>query len=187
MCHIELTALLRLFRFTSPLYGKNSIDGESSPHEESSSDSELLDKRKCIEALVLVRRIRWSLNKIHEDLERPIIRIFLELSTRLLGWKVLTPYAAEVLIYAVAGKLSKLVRPSELGLGIIFRQTLEVLSQGITLANGPGLKDPCEAEPTDVFSYLTPQDAEDLTKAAQGALRLMACDRLCDLLGMNEE
>lgn len=57
-----------------------------------------------------------------------------------------------------------------------------VLAAGLILSGGPGLKDPCEAGSTDIFGNLKPQEAEDLTEAAQLALRMHACGQLKKLL-----
>ena len=45
---------------------------------------------------------------------------------------------------------------------------------GLLLPDSPGLLDPCEKEPRDAFSNLSPQQREDITSAAQHTLRLIA-------------
>ena len=45
---------------------------------------------------------------------------------------------------------------------------------GILLPDAPGISDPCEKEPHDVFSNLDSQQREDITAAAQHTLRLIA-------------
>ena len=42
------------------------------------------------------------------------------------------------------------------------------------MPDSPGLLDPCEKEPRDAFSNLSPQQREDITAAAQHTLRLIA-------------
>lgn len=61
-----------------------------------------------------------------------------------------------------------------------------VLAGGLVLSGGPSLKDPCEKEPVDVFGHLFEQDAEDLTRAAQTALRIIAGGKLDELLGLKD-
>ena len=55
----------------------------------------------------------------------------------------------------------------------IFYHFLTVLSSGILLPSGRGLKDPCEKD-VDVTASISVQDAENITASAQQDLR-----RLC--------
>lgn len=61
------------------------------------------------------------------------------------------------------------------------------MATGLVLEDGPGLKDPCEAGSVDVFASLTTQDAENLTRAAQAALRMCACEQMENLLELEAE
>lgn len=54
------------------------------------------------------------------------------------------------------------VTPSE-----ALRHVLESVSGGILLPDAPGLIDPCEKDPVDALSYLTGQQRDDITLAAQ--------------------
>uniref|UniRef100_A0A3Q2YB79 DZF domain-containing protein n=1 Tax=Hippocampus comes TaxID=109280 RepID=A0A3Q2YB79_HIPCM len=71
-----------------------------------------------------------------------------------------------------------------LGPGEAFRRVLECLASGILLADGPGIKDPCEKEPIDVLGSLTLQQREDTTQSAQLALRLCAFGMMYKVLGI---
>ncbi|XP_077972029.1 spermatid perinuclear RNA-binding protein-like [Styela clava] len=172
--------------FTSPEYSpeyQSTLPEDTT--EEQVPSKEFLNEEKCMEALAKIRRVRWSLRKIRAEIELPVVRILLDLREAYSGWKHLSPYAAEVLVHLVMEKLAKDVRESELSFSRLFIQCLEVLAEGMALRGGPGMKDPCEAKPVDVFSYLEPQHAEDLTRGAQNALRLASFGRLKELLKMD--
>ena len=48
---------------------------------------------------------------------------------------------------------------------------MEVVASGLLMPDGQGIKDPCEREETSVFSHMTLQMKEDVTKQAQMDLR----------------
>ena len=48
---------------------------------------------------------------------------------------------------------------------------MEVVASGLLMPDGQGIKDPCEREETSVFSHMTLQMKEDVTKQAQLELR----------------
>lgn len=61
------------------------------------------------------------------------------------------------------------------------RRIFEVVSSGIFLQDGWGLKDICEdlSIPVDSVAHMCPQEREDITNSSQHALRLMALGKVC--------
>ena len=55
------------------------------------------------------------------------------------------------------------------------------------MADGSGLKDPCEHENVDVCMTMTLQDREDITRGAQYYLRQMHFRKIWKVLGMPVE
>ena len=55
------------------------------------------------------------------------------------------------------------------------------------MADGSGLKDPCEHENIDVLKTMTLQDREDITRGAQYYLRQMHFRKIWKVLGMPVE
>lgn len=51
--------------------------------------------------------------------------------------------------------------------GDALRRVMESLASGILLDGGPGIYDPCEKDPSDPTSSLSPQKREDITASAQ--------------------
>ncbi|CAF0888725.1 unnamed protein product [Didymodactylos carnosus] len=69
-------------------------------------------------------------------------------------------------------------------IGSIFRYTLECLSSGLLLPDGPGLLNPCQNEPKNALDCLTIQQKEDITYTAQLALRMMVFGQIYKILDM---
>uniref|UniRef100_A0A674P0U9 Spermatid perinuclear RNA-binding protein-like n=1 Tax=Takifugu rubripes TaxID=31033 RepID=A0A674P0U9_TAKRU len=67
--------------------------------------------------------------------------------------------------------------------------TLKITLSSLTMreehGRGPGVHDPCERDPTDVLSDLSPQQADTITDSAQHALRLLAFGQLYKVLNMD--
>jgi hypothetical protein len=64
------------------------------------------------------------------------------------------------------------------------RRVFEMFASGLLLDKEFHLWDPCEKESVDVIDNVTLQEREDITAAAQCALRLMAFDRIHEVLGI---
>lgn len=60
-----------------------------------------------------------------EDLELPVVRIFMDFGRRLPGWSHMSSYASEVLVHTVMEKLAQDVRESEYSISRLFIQCIE--------------------------------------------------------------
>nr|XP_046168679.1 interleukin enhancer-binding factor 3a isoform X2 [Oncorhynchus gorbuscha] len=109
-----------------------------------------------------------------------VIRIMRDLCNRVPTWAPLRGWPLELLCEKAIGTCN---RP--MGAGESFRRVLECLASGILMADGPGIKDPCEKEKVDAISHLDTQQREDITQSAQHALRLSAFGQLYKVLGMD--
>ncbi|KPP66244.1 interleukin enhancer-binding factor 3-like [Scleropages formosus] len=109
-----------------------------------------------------------------------VIRILRDLCCRVPTWTPLRSWPLELLCEKAIGTGN---RP--MGAGEAFRRVLECLASGILMADGPGIFDPCEKEPTDAIGHLNRQQREDITQSAQHALRLAAFGQLHKVLGMD--
>ncbi|CAK8686448.1 unnamed protein product [Clavelina lepadiformis] len=159
---------------TSPVVRNPVEEGKKDPRGS-------LNKEKCLNALALLRHAKWfqaCANGIPSCVV--IIRILRDMSRMLKPWKALTDWAIELLT-----EKSLCTSPVPLTLGGSFMRVLEVISSGILLPGGPGLADPCERTETDVTANMTNQEREDLTAAAQSALRLFVFRRPELVLGMD--
>uniref|UniRef100_A0A3Q2Z0U1 DZF domain-containing protein n=1 Tax=Hippocampus comes TaxID=109280 RepID=A0A3Q2Z0U1_HIPCM len=74
-------------------------------------------------------------------------------------------------------------RPS--GPAEALRRVMEFVASGILLPGGPGIRDPCECEPTDALCDLTSQQADAITRGAQDTLRLLAFGQISWVLNMD--
>uniref|UniRef100_A0A1B6DDM7 DZF domain-containing protein n=2 Tax=Clastoptera arizonana TaxID=38151 RepID=A0A1B6DDM7_9HEMI len=108
-----------------------------------------------------------------------VIRVLRDLCLRNPTWAPLNSWAMELLAEKVLSSAGGPMPP-----GDALRRIMEALASGILLTGGPGLLDPCEKEPTDATTGLTPQQREDITASAQHALRLMAFRQIHKVLGM---
>jgi len=142
---------------------------------------DVLDKNKCLDALAELRHSKWfqaRANCLQSCVL--IMRILRELCQRVPIWAPLNTWALELLVERVLASA-----PGPLSPGDALRRVIEALASGILLPGGPGLMDPCEKDPTDATSILTPQEREDITSSAQHALRLMAFRQIHKVLGMD--
>ncbi|XP_019744795.1 spermatid perinuclear RNA-binding protein-like isoform X2 [Hippocampus comes] len=151
--------------------------------EKSQTDNDLpdvLDRQKCLSSLASLRHAKWFQAKVNNLKSAVIvIRVLRDLCIRVPTWAPLSGWPLELLAEKA---ISTSERP--LGPGEAFRRVLECLASGILLADGPGIKDPCEKEPIDVLGSLTLQQREDTTQSAQLALRLCAFGMMYKVLGI---
>nr|CAB3263016.1 uncharacterized protein LOC100186668 [Phallusia mammillata] len=177
------------FRFTSPKYsdtGKSLDMGNTVQEVEPTSDSKLLDPTKCKEALSMIRRMRWFLKQrqdpsCHGDVL--ILRLFIMLTMQE-KWKkfslwqmmVLIPCARKSIEFQLAHGEDKYasttIEPEWL-----FRRCLEILSSGALYETWKCIKDPVEKD-MYMASWLSDQDAEDITVAAMDTLRELSISGL---------
>ncbi|XP_061534777.1 spermatid perinuclear RNA-binding protein-like isoform X4 [Phycodurus eques] len=151
--------------------------------EELRTDNDLpdvLDRQKCLSSLASLRHAKWFQAKVNNLKSAVVvIRVLRDLCIRVPTWAPLSGWPLELLAEKA---ISTSERP--LGPGEAFRRVLECLASGILLADGPGIKDPCEKEPVDVLGSLTQQQREDTTQSAQLALRLCAFGMMYKVLGI---
>ncbi|XP_051940826.1 spermatid perinuclear RNA-binding protein-like isoform X2 [Hippocampus zosterae] len=151
--------------------------------EKSQTDNDLpdvLDRQKCLSSLASLRHAKWFQAKVNNLKSAVVvIRVLRDLCIRVPTWAPLSGWPLELLAEKA---ISTSERP--LGPGEAFRRVLECLASGILLADGPGIKDPCEKEPIDVLGSLTLQQREDTTQSAQLALRLCAFGMMYKVLGI---
>jgi len=146
-------------------------------------EANLLPKEKCLAALAELRHARWfaamaaSLPSCVE-----CIRIMKDLVRRDPVWSSLSDYTIELL---VERSLYSAWRPLNPAASLM--RVMEVVASGLFMADGSGLKDPCEHENLDVCMTMTLQDREDITRGAQYYLRQMHFRKIWKVLGMPVE
>lgn len=168
---------------TSPVMrdGSDQTEEEKKASEKSATKADpkdVLDKDKCLQALTALRHAKWfqaRANQLQSCVE--IIRVFRDICNRVDAFKPLNDWAIELLCEKAIASY-----PVPLGPGQAFRRVIECLASGVLLKGGAGLLDPCEKESTDVAAKLTDQEREDLTAAAQHAVRLQAFRQLHKIL-----
>uniref|UniRef100_A0A673GK78 Interleukin enhancer binding factor 3b n=1 Tax=Sinocyclocheilus rhinocerous TaxID=307959 RepID=A0A673GK78_9TELE len=142
---------------------------------------DVLDRQKCLTALASLRHAKWFQARANGLRSCVIvIRILRDLSARVPTWAPLRGWPLELLCEKAIGTG---IRP--MGAGEALRRVLECLASGILMAEGSGICDPCEKEPTDAIGHMDRQQREDITQSAQHALRLSAFGQLHKVLGMD--
>jgi hypothetical protein len=94
------------------------------------------------------------------------IRIMRDKAQRDPKWGYLGGWALEILVERALFSAGR-----NLSLSSALMRILEVVASGLLLADGTGIKDPCEREETSVFRHLTDQMKEDVTRQAQVEIR----------------
>ncbi|XP_047427546.1 interleukin enhancer-binding factor 3 homolog isoform X2 [Mugil cephalus] len=142
---------------------------------------DVLDRQKCLTALASLRHAKWFQARANGLRSCVIvIRILRDLCARVPTWAPLRGWPLELICEKAIGTGN---RP--MGAGEALRRVLECLASGILMADGAGISDPCEKEPTDAIGHLDQQQREDITASAQHALRLSAFGQLHKVLGMD--
>jgi len=99
------------------------------------------------------------------------------------GWGVLDIWTLELVVYKA---LHTSLAP-QLSLGSSLLRVMECISSGILIsADGRGIMDPCEKENVDTTRHMTVQEREELTEAAQLAMRQMIFRKPYLVLGLEE-
>ncbi|XP_046400489.1 zinc finger RNA-binding protein isoform X2 [Ischnura elegans] len=155
--------------------------GDSLSQAQVKDPPDVLDKQKCLDALAALRHAKWFQARA-TGLQScvMVIRILRDLCQRVPTWAPLHSWAMELLVEKVMSSAGQPLSP-----GDALRRVLEAVASGLLLSSGPGLMDPCEKEPVDAASVLTPQQREDITASAQHALRLLAFRQIHKVLGMD--
>ncbi|XP_077426550.1 spermatid perinuclear RNA-binding protein-like isoform X2 [Vanacampus margaritifer] len=169
-------ALTLTLHLTSPQIRVEAQEGQS----QTDDLPDVLDRQKCLSSLASLRHAKWFQAKVNNLKSAVVvIRVLRDLCIRVPTWAPLSGWPLELLAEKA---ISTSERP--LGPGEAFRRVLECLASGILLADGPGIKDPCEKEPVDLLGSLTLQQREDTTQSAQLALRLCAFGMMYKVLGI---
>ena len=127
----------------------------------------LLPREKGLMALAELRHSKWftamaaNLSSCVES-----IRIMRDLAQREPAWNSLGGWALELLVERALYSAGMNLSPSR-----ALMRILEVVAGGLLMADGPGMKDPCEREEICVFSHLSDQMREDVTRQAQLDIR----------------
>jgi len=193
MIHIKVYGVSNFemeIRFSSPLVSdqfksenKYAVDNgralldDGAPAEE----GECLNRQRCLENLSLIRRVRWFNNEVMKSLtELTLIRVLIDLSSKKPGWEVLTPYMLSVVVHLAKVSGNAVLKNEhtededyedfDVRLDFLLVRCLHILSSGILLPSGRGLKDPCETD-ADLTASLSVQEAETVTASAQRELR----------------
>ncbi|XP_061079818.1 interleukin enhancer-binding factor 3 homolog isoform X2 [Conger conger] len=176
----ELKLVLTV-HLTSPVVREESEKQSPGETLSVSDPPDVLDRQKCLTALASLRHAKWFQARANGLKSCVIvIRIMRDLCARVPSWAPLKGWPLELLCEKAIGTGN---RP--MGAGEAFRRVLECLANGILLADGPGLSDPCEKETKDAIDHMLPQQREDITQSAQHALRLAAFGQLHKVLGMD--
>lgn len=164
--------------FTSPTMREDPDAPEKKEGEVKKDPKDVLDKEKCLQALAALRHAKWFQARPNQVQSCVItIRIMNELCTRNEAFKPLNPWAVELLCEKCLASYPVPISPGE-----AFRRVMESLATGILLEGGPGLLDPCEKEPIDAVGNMSKQERENITAAAQHAVRLQAFRQLHKVL-----
>ncbi|XP_002153846.1 zinc finger RNA-binding protein isoform X1 [Hydra vulgaris] len=141
---------------------------------------DVLDREKCLQALAALRHAKWFQARANQLASCVVvIRILKDVCSRVPAFKPLSSWAVELLCEKAISSYFQPVGPGE-----ALRRVLEVIACGIFLPGGPGLLDPCEKAKVDAIQNMEPQEREDITAAAQHALRLVAFCQLYKVLGV---
>ncbi|XP_035513821.1 spermatid perinuclear RNA-binding protein-like [Morone saxatilis] len=156
-------------------------DNKERQEKEEEEEEDVLDRQKCQAALASLRHAKWFQARV-TDLKSCVIvlRIFRDMCNRLPGWQPLKGWPLELICEKAIATCNRPLGPGE-----ALRRVMECIASGILLPGGPGVRDPCEREPTDVLSDLSAQQADAITDSAQHALRLLAFGQLYKVLNMD--
>ncbi|MEQ2187991.1 Interleukin enhancer-binding factor 3 [Goodea atripinnis] len=167
--------------FTSPLVREEIEKATAGETLSVIEPPDVLDRQKCLTALASLRHAKWFQARANGLRSCVIvIRILRDLCARVSTWAPLRGWPLELICEKAIGTGN---RP--MGAGEALRRVLECLASGILMADGPGIYDPCEKDPTDAIGHLNQQQREDITSSAQHALRLSAFGQLHKVLGMD--
>ncbi|XP_057675641.1 spermatid perinuclear RNA-binding protein isoform X2 [Corythoichthys intestinalis] len=147
---------------------------------EEEEEGEVLDRHRCLLALAALRHAKWFQARVNGLKSCVIVlRILRDMCNRQPAWEPLNGWPLELICEKAIATCN---RP--LGAGEALRRVMECLASGILLPGGPGLRDPCEKEPTNTLVNMTVEQAEAITYSAQHALRLMAFGQISKVLEM---
>jgi len=139
-----------------------------------------LPKDKGLLALAELRHSKWF-SAMAANLSSCVesIRIMRDKVQRDTVWSSLGGWATELLVERALFSAGRNLSPSS-----ALMRIMEVVASGLLMPDGQGIKDPCEREDTSVFSHMTLQMREDVTKQAQLDLRNIHYRKIHLVLGM---
>lgn len=142
-----------------------------------------LPKDKGLLALAELRHSKWF-SAMPANLSSCVesIRIMRDKVQRDPVWSSLGGWAIELLVERALFSAGRNLSPSS-----ALMRIMEVVASGLLMPDGQGIKDPCEREDTSVFSHMTLQMREDVTKQAQLDLRNIHYRKLHLVLGLELE
>ncbi|GMR54004.1 hypothetical protein PMAYCL1PPCAC_24199 [Pristionchus mayeri] len=144
--------------------------------------ADILREEKCLNALAELRHSKWFQAKCTTLQScQVVLRILRDVAKRIGTYKKLSPWTTELIVEKVISSVGV-----PIPVGDALRRFFEAVATGILFENGPGVKDPCEKEPVNVLTCLSPQDRENITSSAQHALRLIAFGQIHKILGMDK-
>ncbi|XP_061528467.1 LOW QUALITY PROTEIN: spermatid perinuclear RNA-binding protein-like [Phycodurus eques] len=155
------------------------LHAEVTPHGE--EDRGVPDGHKCRAALAALRRANWFQARVsHVKCCVVVLRLLRDMCNTMTEWRPLKEWPLELICQKAVTTCSRPLGPGE-----ALRRVMECIASGILLPGGPGIRDPCEREPTDVLLDLKVQEADAMTRSAQHALRLLAFGQLYKVLNMD--
>lgn len=165
---------------TSPSMREGDEEEKKDKPKAEPDSKDVLDKEKALLALAALRHAKWFQARANHLASCVVtIRVVRELCHRVPAFKALNSWAIELLCEKA---LASSFQP--LGPGEAFRRVMEAIASGIFLPGGSGLIDPCEKEKKDSSANMSTQEREDITGAAQHALRLQAFRQLHKVLAV---
>jgi len=143
----------------------------------------VLNVKSCLFALREFRNFKWfQTSAIDFPFCLEIIRIFKDIVRKNREWRNLKNFTIELLVT----RLLKTMQSEDVTLANCFRRVLEAIAGGLFLEDGNGVLDPCENTQIDGADLINEQNSEELTFAAQIALRQAAFGQSHKLLGIKE-
>ena len=154
----------------------------SDPGQEESDGPDWLSYKAGLTGLAELRRAKWF-SAMATPLPSCVetIRVMKDKASRDAVWAGLGDWPLQLLVERALFSAGFALSPSKSVLRV-----LEVLASGLILPGGPGLQDPCERDEVDVFGHLSPQQREDLTRAAQTEVRHIHYRKIHITLGMED-
>jgi len=155
---------------------------EDAPAFEDDKSQLLTNTEAVTRALTELRHSKWfAVTAANLPSCVECIRVVKDLCIRDPAWSVLSGWAVEILVERALYTAWVPLNPAA-----SLMRVMEVVSSGLLLEDGCGLKDPCEKEDVDVTANLTNQEKEDITRSAQEYLRRMHFRQLFKVLGISE-
>jgi len=143
----------------------------------------VLNVKSCLVALREFRHLKWfQACALDFPFCLEVIRLLKYIVRKNREWKNLNDWTIELLVT----RLLKTMVFKDVTLANCFRCVIEAIAGGLFLKDGTGILDPCEDTQTDSAKKIDEQDSEELTLAAQIALRQLAFGQSHKFLDIEE-